>query len=366
LRGTLALPRLAVGDPAIEVRNRARPLRDWGTELAGRRFLVTGSAGFIGGHLFRRLVDLGLDVIGTVRFPEEADILRERGYRVEVLDLGGDGPWEELLEGVDVVFNLAARFQEVLGDEHEYEAVNNVGAVRLARAAERAGVKRFVQCSTVGVYGDVREIPATEKTPFNPMDLYHRSKLRGERELLEIAARLGPDGMIVTVNRPAMVYGPTDRRMLKLFRLIARRRFAMIGSGEVLAHPGYIEDQTESFLLSAVAPREAVHGEAFNIASDRPVTLDELTRLIARELNAHLPGWRVPLGPVWLAALACEGVCRPLGVRPPLFRRRVGFFMHNRAFDYAKAQRGLGYVSQWTHEEGVRETIAWYREVGWL
>jgi dihydroflavonol-4-reductase len=359
-------PGPGVADPTVELRSRARPLRDWGTELSGLRFLVTGSAGFIGGHLFRRLVDLGLDATATVRFQEEAEILRERGYRAEVLDLGGDGRWDEVLEGVDVVFNLAARFQEGVDNEPEFEAVNHLGAVRLAHAASRAGVRRFVHCSTVGVFGDVREIPATEETPFNPMDPYHRTKLRGERALLELARELGPEGMVVTVNRPAMVYGPTDRRMLKLFRLIARRRFAMIGSGDVLAHLGYIEDQTESFLLSAVAPRAAAHGEAFNIASDRPLTLNELARLIAVEMEAPLPSWRVPVGPVWLAALACEGVCRPLGIRPPLFRRRVGFFTHNRAFDYAKARGGLSYVSQWSNEEGVRETIAWYREAGWL
>jgi dihydroflavonol-4-reductase len=361
-----APPVIAVKDPAVERRSRPRPLRDWRAELAGLRFLVTGSAGFIGGHLFRRLADLGLDVTATVRFPEEAEVLRDRGYRAEVLDLGVEGSWDELLKGVDVVFNVAARFQESVDNEPEFEAVNHLGAVRLARVASRAGVKRFVHCSTVGVYGDVKEIPATELTPFNPMDPYHRTKLSGERGLLELARELGHEAMVITVNRPAMVYGPTDRRMLKLFRSIARRRFAMIGSGDVLAHLGYIEDQTESFLLCAVGRREAVHGEAFNIASDRPLALNELVGLIAREMKAPLRPWRVPVSPVWLAALACEGVCRPLGIQPPLFRRRVGFFTHNRAFDYTKARDGLGYVSQWSNEEGVRETIAWYRDAGWL
>lgn len=355
-----------VSDPAVEVRGETRPLRDWVTELAGRRYLVTGAAGFIGGHLFRRLSDLGLDVTGTVLYPEEAEILRGRGYRAEVLDLASSEPWDELLEGVDVVFNIAARFQETEDTEKGYDLVNNRGAVRLAETAARMEVSRFIHCSTIGVHGDVKEIPATEETPFNPMDLYHRTKLDGELAILEMARKIAPGGMTVTVNRPAMVYGPTDRRMLKLFRMILSGRFLMIGSGEVLTHLGHIEDQTESFLLCAVAPRERIHGEAFNIASAEPITLNVLAQLIANQGGVELHRLRVPVAPVWLAAWVCEMACRPFAIQPPLSRRRVGFFTHNRAFDLGKAERLLDYSSRWGNEEGIRNTIEWYRRVGWI
>jgi nucleoside-diphosphate-sugar epimerase len=355
-----------VADPAVNVAGPRRPLRDWDRELAGKKYLVTGAAGLIGGHLHRRLAELGLDVIGTVLYPEEAEILRGRGYQAEVLDLGSDQEWDGLLSGIDVVFNVAARFQETEDTEEGYDRVNNLGALKLAETAARVGVSRFVHCSTVGVHGDVKEIPARETSPFNPMDLYHRTKLRGELSILEFAGKLPPDGMVVTVNRPAMVYGPADRRMFKLFKAIVSGKFRMIGSGEVLAHLGYTEDQTESFLLCAVAPRENVHGEAFNIASDVPLTLNELAKLIAAGGNVSLPKMHVPVAPVWAAAALCEYVCRPFGIKPPLFRRRVGFFTHNRAFDYSKAQRLLGYESRWSNAEGIKVTIDWYKNAGWL
>ncbi len=219
-----------------------------------------------------------------------------------------------------------------------------------------------MRCSTVGVHGDVKEVPCKETSPFNPMDDYHRTKLAGELAILEFARTLPPDGMVVTVNRPAMVYGPGDRRMLKLFRSILHRRFYMVGSGEVFAHLGYIDDQIDSFLLCAVAPRENVHLEAFNIASDEPITLNQLARIVADEGGATLPRIRIPVFPVWLAGLICEVTCAPFGVRPPLFRRRVGFFTHNRAFDLSKARSRLGYRSRWDHRSGIAETIRWYRE----
>lgn len=355
-----------VADPAVEIRSQRRPTRDWATLLAGKRFLVTGAAGFIGGHLFRTLSDLGLDVVGTALHQEEVQVLRRRGYRAEVLDLTSGEGWSPLLDGVDVVFNVAARFQEVSDDEAVYERVNHHGALELARSAVRAGVERFVHCSTVGVHGNVRQVPATEETPTNPMDGYHRTKLAGERAILHMADGLPSDGPVVTVNRPAMVYGPGDRRMLKLFRRVLSGRFRMIGSGNVLAHLGHVDDQTESFLHCAVAPREAVHGEAFNIASGEPLTLNELVEVIARSEGRTIPRGKVPVAPVWAAALACEVACRPFGLEPPLFRRRVGFFTHNRAFDLTKAEERLGYRSQWGHDEGIDDTIGWYRRVGWL
>lgn len=355
-----------VADPAVEDNGPRRATRDWASLLEGKRFLVTGAGGFIGGHLFRTLANLDLEVRGTVLHPEEAAILRQRGYDAEVLDLASPGEWDGLVEGVDVVFHVAARFQETEDGEDVYDEVNHRGALKLARTAARVGTKRFVHCSTVGVHGDVKEIPATEETPFNPMDLYHRTKLKGELAILRFAEELPSDGMIVTVNRPAMVYGPGDRRMLKLFKTIASGRFRMIGSGEVLAHLGYIDDQTESFLLGVVAPRESAHLKAFNIASAEPLTLNELAALIADQVGVSLPRFKVPVAPVWGAAWLCEMLCKPIGVQPPLFRRRVGFFTHNRAFDLSRAARELGYVSQWPNEDGIKATIRWYQKSGWI
>lgn len=335
-------------------------------DLKGKKLLVTGAAGFIGGALFKRLVEYDLDVVGTVLYEEEAKQLREKNYRVEVLDLGSDASWLEMLQDIDIVFNVAALFQEVDKSEAMYHKVNVDGTLKLVKEASQAGVKRFIHCSTVGVHGHVKEIPCTEESPFNPMDEYHRTKLEGELAVLDFAKTLGDDGMIVTVNRPAMVYGPGDVRMMKLFTTIAHGRFRMIGSGEVLAHLGYIDDQTDSFLLGAVQPREKVHLEAFNIASDEPLTLNKVVALIADAAGVKVSKLKIPVAPVWFAGLLCEGICRPLGIKPPIFRRRVGFFTHNRAFDLSKAKRLLNYQPKVSDKDGIHTTIEWYKKHGMI
>lgn len=355
-----------MNDQLLNNTEQSTPLPEDFKDLWGKTTLVTGAAGFIGGALFRRLASYGLDVIGTVLFPHEAEALRAKGHKALVLDLASDEPWDEILKGVDIVFNIAAMFQEVEFGEGTYDKVNHKGALKLAQTATRSGVSRFIHCSTVGVHGDVKEIPATENTPFNPMDLYHRTKLAGELAIIDFARKLPDNGMIVTVNRPAMVYGPGDIRMLKLFKAILAGKFMMIGSGNALAHLGYIEDQTDSFLLCAVAPREEVHLEAFNIASDEPITLNTLAAMIAECGEVKLPRIRIPVAPVWFAGLICEIICKPFRIKPPLFRRRVGFFTHNRAFDLSKARKHLGYNPQWSHKAGIAKTIEWYREEGLL
>lgn len=335
-------------------------------DLTGKRILVTGAAGFIGGALFKRLVDYGLDVTGTVLYPHEAKEMESHGYSVKVLDLAGQDSWDELLEGVDLVFNIAALFQEAEQGESMYHKVNVDGTLKLAQTAARCGVKRFVHCSTVGVHGNVKEVPCTEKSPFNPMDEYHRTKLKGELAVLDFAKNLSDKEMIVTVNRPAMVYGPGDVRMLKLFSAIESGKFVMIGNGEVLAHLGYIDDQIDSLLLNAVKPRSDVHLEAFNIASGDYITLNELASSIAEATGKRIPKMKIPVAPVWVAGLLCEILCRPFGIKPPIFRRRVGFFTHNRAFDLSKARQKLGYEPKVDHKEGIRTTVDWYKQHGFI
>jgi nucleoside-diphosphate-sugar epimerase len=347
---------------AVESRQHSKTLPDNLQALRGKKVLVTGAAGFIGGHLFQRLNDYGIDTLGTVLYPGEAEALRAAGLKAEVLDLASDKPWDDLLRGFDIVFNVAAMFQETEHGEDAYDKVNNHGALKLAQTAARVGVGRFVHCSTVGVHGSVLEIPATEESPFNPMDAYHRTKLAGELAIKAFAETLPEDGMVVCINRPAMVYGPGDMRMLKLFKAILSRRFWMIGSGKVLAHLGYIEDQTQSFLLSAVAPRQLVHAEAINIASGTPITLNELAQAIAECGGVKLSALHLPFAPLWLASVICEAIFAPFGARPPLSRRRIGFFSHNRAFDLSKARKLLGYQSAWDHRRGIEETIKWYRK----
>lgn len=214
-----------------------------------------------------------------------------------------------------------------------------------------------MHCSTNGVHSDIDHPPADETYPFNPGDIYQSTKLEGEK----IAMQAFQDGVIGgVVLRPTMIYGPGDRRTLKLFRMIANGRFFYVGRGEALTHWVDVRDLARAFLLAMEARH--INAEAFLIGGRRYMTLAENAREIAAQLGVSPPWLHLPVGPMMTLAHATEIVCKPLGIEPPLFRRRVAFFIKNRAYDISKAQSMLGFEPQQDFAGEVRDIIAAYRE----
>ena len=184
------------------------------------RAFVTGATGFAGSRLCRQLVARGLAVRALARAASRAAELQTQGVEIVTGDVRDAASLERGMRGADVVFHLAAIFREAGKSDAEYEAVNVQGTRNAVDAAARAGVKRFVHCSTVGVHGDTGASPATEDSPLVAGDdSYNRTKLAAEVWAREAFPRLGLAGCVV---RPSAGYGPGELRYLKLFRGIAR------------------------------------------------------------------------------------------------------------------------------------------------
>ena len=107
-------------------------------------------------------------------------------------------------------------------------------------------------------------------------------------------------------------------------------------------------------------------GRTYILAGGEVTTLNELIRIIAEVAGVEPPSLRLPVWPVWIAGAACEAICAPFGIEPPLYRRRVDFFTKSRAFDIGRARRELGYAPQVSLREGIRRTLEWYRSAGWM
>jgi nucleoside-diphosphate-sugar epimerase len=264
-------------------------------------------------------------------------------------------------EGIDLVQHIAATYREAGHADSAYWAINVDGSTNLVAAAARQGVRRLVHCSTGGVHGHVERPPANEDSPYGPGDIYQTTKLEAETRVRDFGER---NPIEVVVVRPIGIYGPRDTRFLKMFRGIARRRFPILGTGDVYYHLTFIEDLVEGFRLAGETPRAA--GRTYLIAGPEYTTLNELTRRIAEELDVAPPRLRLPIWPVWLAGAICEYACAPFGLEPPLYRRRVDFYRKSRAFDISRARAELAYNPTVDLRTGIRRTIAWYREHGWL
>jgi nucleoside-diphosphate-sugar epimerase len=323
--------------------------------------LVTGATGFTGGHLALRLARSGRAVRALVRDPGRAGELSAAGIELLVGDIRDRDALRRATTGIDVVYNIAALYRQAGLPKETYRQVNAVAAGALVEAAGAAGVTRVVHCSTVGVHGDVEHPPANEDAPLKPGDVYQVTKLEGEQLVRDAGRRVG---IAVTIVRPSGIYGPGDRRLLKLFRGVARGRFPMLGSGEIYYHLTHIDDLVEGFRLCGEHPAAA--NRTYILAGGEVTTLNEVVALIASVAGTRPPRVHLPVWPVWLAGAACELLCAPFGLEPPIYRRRVDFYTKSRAFDISRARQEVGYQPTVGLQVGISRTLDWYRKQGWL
>jgi nucleoside-diphosphate-sugar epimerase len=323
--------------------------------------LVTGATGFIGGALTRSLLASGERVRVLTRDPTRLARAGLEVAEVSTGDITDAAAVDRAVEGVDTVYAIAGTFREPSLSDERYRAIN-VEAVRLMlEAGHRHGVRRVVHCSTVGIHGNVTGAPATEATPVRPEGIYEVTKAEGDALALAFARDgRGPE---VVVIRPAPVYGPGDTRLVKLFKLAGRERVILLGDGMPHYHMIFIDDLVAAFRLAGTVP--GVSGEAFIIAGEERPTLMDLVRRIGR-LTGHAQQkvLTMPARPLLALGDLCERICRPLGINPPIYRRRIEFFVNNRAYDTAKARSMLGFVPRVPLDEGLARTAAWYRQEG--
>jgi len=324
------------------------------------RVLVTGATGFTGGHLARFLAESGDSVRVLVRSGKQPIADADRFEIVEG-DVRDAEALKRAAEGIEVVYHIAAIYRQAGLRDQEYRAVNATAVGSVIDAARAGGARRVVHCSTVGVHGDVDHPPANEDAPLKPGDIYQQTKLEGERIAREAGSSTGVE---IVIARPTGIYGPRDRRLLKLFRGVARRRFIVLGDGRIYYHLTYIADLVAGFRLCGTVP--AAVGRTYILAGGEVTTLNELVAMIAREAGVAPRKLHLPVWPFWTAGALCEAICAPLGVEPPLYRRRVDFFTKSRAFDIARARQELGYAPAVGLREGIRRTLEWYRHAGWI
>jgi len=322
---------------------------------------LTGASGYTGGHILKRLRARGDSVRILVRSASMTPALRDSGATIVDGALDDEAAASRLVEGVDAVIHVAAVYRTAGHPDSYYRAINVDGTRKLMEAAVRAGVRRFVHTSTVGVHGDVKNPPADETAPIAPSDIYQETKAEADAMAREFGRARGIE---VTIVRPGAIYGPGETRLLKVFKSIARGRYAVVGSGRPHYHLVYIDDLVDGFLL-ALERKEAA-GETFIVAGPESISQDDLAREVAKATGGSVWPFHIPAWPIQRLGDVVEAACVPLGIEPPIHRRRVDFWVKNRSFSIEKARRLLGYEPRVGVREGIERTARWYRENGWI
>jgi nucleoside-diphosphate-sugar epimerase len=298
-----------------------------------------------------------------VRKTSKSNTIKQLGAELVEGDLTRPDSLKGIADGVDRVINLATlgHMSNFTVTESMFEAINVNGAVNVLREAARAGVPRVLHCSSVAAMGICNEIPSTEESPCNPHHPYGRSKLKAEQKIKALVER---EGLPAVIIRFSMVYGPGDwRDILKLTIMAQKGIFPKVGSRPKLTPLIHVQDAIEGALLASEKGRI---GETYLITNRESIPFDKLRGILQQALGIK----RLPLYvPEWAAltlASIIEKCFLMLGKSPPVARKNIESTLADRVFSIDKARSELGFEPKIDPVSGLSETVAWYRERGWV
>jgi len=315
------------------------------------RILVTGSDGFIGKALCQALLANGSIVNAGRRSLSKNNEKIPGGMNlVSIGDLESEKKWEKALYGVMTVVHLAGRahvLKEIEGDPLAvYRRVNVEGAKRLALAAAKYGVRRFVYVSTIGVNGSLTtDMPFTEQSSLNPHNDYAMSKLEAEQTLLQVSVETGMELVIV---RPPLVYGPSVKaNFLRLLQLVESGIPLPLAQVDNRRSMVALDNLVDFLVLCTKHPCAA--GHSFLVSDGNDVSTPRLIDQIARNMDRPARLFPLPLGLLRISAKAVG--------KTSLYDQLCGSLQVN----IDKAEQILGWKPRILFDEGLSETITWYQ-----
>ncbi len=321
--------------------------------------LVTGASGFLGGRLAQVLASRGEFVRVLARAGSVLNQLA--GYPVEVVRCGLNDPQRlpEALRDVTHIYHCAACATDWAPWSAYYEA-NVAGTRNLLQAALRAPeLQRFLHVSTTDVYG-YPQTPCDETHPVTDIGLpYNRSKCRGERWVWEAAE----SGLLVTVVRPATIYGPRSKTLgSDIATLIRQRLMALIDHGRTRGGFCYVDNAVDA-MIAAASARETI-GQAYNIADATDATWKSYVDVIADGLHCPRPWIDMPAAAAFALANILEAPHRWLRIpgRPLLTRHATLLLCRDQEYPIGKAKRDFGFRPAVTFEEGMARMVQWLRD----
>lgn len=325
------------------------------------KILITGATGFIGSHVAERLNASGHRLRAIVR--RSSDRKWIAGLPVEYME--GDYFDSRFVAGavagVDMIYHLAGVTKARSRDD--YFRGNHAVTSNLLASVLRVnpGVRRFVHVSSQAAVGpSVPGRPVDETAPFRPITTYGVSKMEAEKECLRFMEKLP-----VTIVRPPAVYGPRDTDVLEFFRTMAMGLQPLIGFRTKQVSLIHVADLARGIIMAGEHERSA--GQTYFISSGKFYDWLEVGNLTAEIMRRKT--WRVKV-PEWAvyAVAAVAQLLSGLGDKPAVLNIEKARDIVQDAWicDASKAARELGFREEMTLEEGIRSTIAWYREAGWL
>jgi nucleoside-diphosphate-sugar epimerase len=324
------------------------------------KVLMTGATGLLGGHLIQELQQRG-DLIRALVLPvENAEKLIAQGVEVVRGDVTDATTLAPAVKGIEIILHLAG----MMGVDRplaDYRLVNVTGTENLYRAAQGAGVRRFVHTSSHTVYGLGYGRFLTEEDELRPdPDPYSITKAEGDHLMRRLMRKSDVETVII---RPGTFFGPGDR--LHFGRIAQRMKNGkgiIIGRGNNALPFCYVTDVAQGFLLAA--SHEKAPGNVYNISNDHPLTQQEIFNAIADDVGGRRPVRHLPYLPIYYGGIVAEKVAFITHTKPIVTRLGAMMFGTDNRHSVEKARGELGYVPRVDIREGIRLAAAWFNAGG--
>ena len=326
------------------------------------KVLITGSTGFVGRYLVAELLGRGVGCRLLVRDVVAAEKIFENAGNIEFWpgDITKPETLKSIADGVDYVYHLAAAGHVSAMSQaafDEFVRVNVEGTKDLVQECKGFGVKKFVHFSSTAAMGLIKKDVVDESTTPEPRSPYQKSKLQSETAALDA----GGDDVPVVVVRPCMIYGPGGKgEFYKICNLMRKGRFPKVGFGKNLTPLVHVTDVVRAAMKAA---EKGLGGEVYLVASETSIDLNYMRKLVMQAWGTKA---MYPYVPVWLMLLVgwvFEILALVTNTPPMCTRKNIASTVFNRVFSIEKAKTQLGYVPEITFEQGIAETVDWFRSL---
>lgn len=325
------------------------------------KVFITGATGFVGSFLSESLIQAKHEVRCLVR--------KESNLRW-IADLDVDCYYGSLfdldslvrgMDGCDVVFNVAGVTKARTEDEYfrgNYEGTKNVIDAALKHKKK---ISRFIHVSSQAAVGPSPTIiPIDESHPANPLTYYGKSKWAAEDYVRSLLGKIP-----ITIVRPPAVYGPRDTDILEFFRTVKFGLIPQLGGADKYLSLIHVKDLARGIMMAGEHDKSV--GETYFITSPEPYSWEEISRITLNILQKR--GYKVPVPVPLIKAVAAvsEGLAS-LTKKPALVNKQKVIEMEQDFWTCspAKAKKELGFEAEIGLENGIRETLIWYKEQKWL
>ncbi len=323
--------------------------------------LVTGSTGFIGSHLVEKLLEQGYQVKGLIRRTTKLEYIKDLPVEFVQGDFDNVESLRAAVEGVDYVFHVGGVTKSK--DKEGYFKGNYVTTKNLLAAVAKynPGVKRFTLASSLTAVGPASDSkPVDETAPYHPITTYGMSKMEAEKECFAKALEIP-----ITIIRPPAVYGPRDKDIFAFFKSVNTGIVPLAGFSRKVLSLVHAYDLVDGIIAAAVHPKGA--GQIYFIANEGVYDWELMGKIAGEVLGRRVLHVHIPHFLLFTIAGVSESLARIRGKAAliNIEKARDGV-QQNWTCSSKKASLELGFKTKLSLEDGIANTIEWYKKNGWL